>query len=127
VDVAHELDEILQNLQQFLQVILLAQGVSRGSCSPTARRQSLLRRLFGTGRFEDYQARFDERRRASEQALGAGRATVVARVEQAEHLVVENELTGPGSGAEVIPADADASIDARLDALRRARAGGLPG
>jgi exonuclease SbcC len=52
---------------------------------------------------------------------------VVARVEQAEHLVVENELTGPGSGAEVIPADADASIDARLDALRRARAGRTTG
>ncbi|MCE4025290.1 SMC family ATPase [Microbacterium sp. Au-Mic1] len=124
VDVAHELDEILQlNLQQFLQVILLAQGrFARFLLADSRERQSLLRRLFGTGRFEDYQARFDERRRASEQALGAGRATVVARVEQAEHLVVESELTGAGSGAEAMPADVDASIDARLDALHRARA-----
>ena len=124
VDVAHELDEILQlNLQQFLQVILLAQGrFARFLLADSRERQSLLRRLFGTGRFEDYQARFDERRRASEQALGAGRATVVARVEQAEQLVAENDLHGAGAGAETVPADADASVDARLDALHRAGA-----
>jgi len=126
VDVAHELDEILQlNLQQFLQVILLAQGrFARFLLADSRERQSLLRRLFGTGRFEDYQARFDERRRASEQALGAGRASVVARVEQAEQLVAENDLHGAGVGAETVPtaADADASVDGRLDALHRARA-----
>ncbi|MGO4678462.1 AAA family ATPase [Microbacterium sp. 2MCAF23] len=124
VDVAHELDEILQlNLQQFLQVILLAQGrFARFLLADSRERQSLLRRLFGTGRFEDYQARFDERRRASEQALGAGRATVMARVEQAEQLVAENDLHGASAGAETVPADADASVDARLDALHRAGA-----
>ncbi|MGN7862531.1 AAA family ATPase [Microbacterium sp. 22303] len=124
VDVAHELDEILQlNLQQFLQVILLAQGrFARFLLADSRERQSLLRRLFGTGRFEDYQARLDERRRASEQALGAGRATVVARVEQAEQLVAENDLHGASAGAETVPVDADASVDARLDALHRAGA-----
>jgi len=133
VDVAHELDEILQlNLQQFLQVILLAQGrFARFLLADSRERQSLLRRLFGTGRFEDYQARFDERRRASEQALGAGRATVIARIEQAEQLVAENDLGGtdaadPGRaepGSET-PASVgrDPSLDERLDALRRARA-----
>ncbi|MDR2321794.1 MAG: SMC family ATPase [Microbacterium sp.] len=128
VDVAHALDEILQlNLQQFLQVILLAQGrFARFLLADSRERQSLLRRLFGTGRFEDYQARFDDRRRASEQALGAGRATVVARVEQAEKLVTENALHGADPGK----TDADSSVaeesagslDERLDAVRRAGA-----
>ena len=127
VDVAHALDEILQlNLQQFLQVILLAQGrFARFLLADSRERQSLLRRLFGTGRFEDYQARFDERRRASEQALGAGRATVIARVEQAEKLVAENALHGADpsrSEAESPAFDEPApSLDGRLDALRRAK------
>lgn len=128
VDVAHALDEILQlNLQQFLQVILLAQGrFARFLLADSRERQSLLRRLFGTGRFEDYQARFDERRRESEQALGAGRATVLARVEQAEKLVTENALhpTDPGR-ADAASSGSDEpvpSLDRRLDALRRAEA-----
>ena len=127
VDVAHALDEILQlNLQQFLQVILLAQGrFARFLLADSRERQSLLRRLFGTGRFEDYQARFDERRRASEQALGAGRATVIARVEQAEKLVAENALRGADPSrteAESPASDEPApSLDGRLDALRRAK------
>jgi len=128
VDVAHALDEILQlNLQQFLQVILLAQGrFARFLLADSRERQSLLRRLFGTGRFEDYQARFDERRRASEQALGAGRATVIARVEQAEKLVAENALHGADQGgsddASRASGEPAASLDERLDALRRAKA-----
>ncbi|KJL32336.1 AAA family ATPase [Microbacterium azadirachtae] len=128
VDVAHALDEILQlNLQQFLQVILLAQGrFARFLLADSRERQSLLRRLFGTGRFEDYQARFDERRRTSEQALGAGRATVIARVEQAEKLVAENALHSADpsrTDAESPASDEPApSLDGRLDALRRAKA-----
>ncbi|MFB7845239.1 AAA family ATPase [Microbacterium sp. NPDC056052] len=128
VDVAHALDEILQlNLQQFLQVILLAQGrFARFLLADSRERQSLLRRLFDTGRFEDYQARFDERRRASEQALGAGRAAVIARVEQAEKLVAENTLHGADPGREDAESPASdepaPSLDGRLDALRRAQA-----
>ncbi|VXB32134.1 Exonuclease SbcC [Microbacterium sp. 8M] len=123
VDVAHALDEILQlNLQQFLQVILLAQGrFARFLLADSRERQSLLRRLFGTGRFEEYQARFDERRRASEQALGAGRAAVLARVEDAERLVAENDLGGADVPAGA-PQAAGASVDERLEALRRAGA-----
>src|SRR5690606_28838211 len=70
-EAAHELDEILQlSREQFLQVILLAQNrFARFLLTDSKERQALLRRLFGTERFEDVQARFDERRRASENAL----------------------------------------------------------
>ncbi|GAA4479267.1 SMC family ATPase [Microbacterium panaciterrae] len=137
VDVGNELDGILQlNMQQFLQVILLAQGrFAKFLLADSKERQQLLRKLFGTGRFEDYQARFDERRRASEQALDAGQATVRARIETAEQLVVEHGLEAtiageaPGAAAFAPGADAPAveparpeSIGDRLHALERAKA-----
>ncbi|MDR2998966.1 MAG: AAA family ATPase, partial [Microbacterium sp.] len=120
VDVGNELADILQLTQeQFLQVILLAQNrFADFLLSDSNKRQVLLRRLFGTERFEDYQARFDERRRAAEKALGARRATVDARLEQAEGLVVEAEL---GGDAEPVQG---ADSDARIEALRRALARG---
>ncbi|MGB3376693.1 MAG: SMC family ATPase, partial [Microbacterium sp.] len=85
VDVAHALDEILQlSQEQFLQVILLAQNrFADFLLADSKERQALLRRLFDTGRFSDYQARFDERRRAAEQALSGRRATVDARLDEA--------------------------------------------
>lgn len=96
VDVANELDGILQlSQQQFLQVILLAQNrFARFLLADSKERQQLLRKLFGTERFEDVQARFDERRRASEQALGQRRAVVAARLEEAERVVTEEDLWG---------------------------------
>lgn len=116
VDVAHELDEILQlSQEQFLQVILLAQNrFADFLLADSKERQALLRRLFGTERFSDYQARFDERRRAAEQGLAGRRATVDARLDEAERLVSEAELWGD---------DADAApdgTDARIELLRRA-------
>ena len=158
VDVAGELDEILQlSREQFLQVILLAQNrFSEFLLANSKDRQALLRRLFGTERFEDVQARFDDRRRAAEHALGARLATVGARIEEAERLIDAAQLrietdggveqlsdsaggsgaaTGDGpdaaAGGDVRtaaesrrpPAVADraeASIDDRLDELRRA-------
>ncbi|MEV4666250.1 SMC family ATPase [Microbacterium sp. LWO12-1.2] len=132
VDVGNELDEILQlSREQFLQVILLAQNrFSEFLLANSKDRQALLRRLFGTQRFEDVQARFDERRRAAEQALGARVATVTARVEEAERLVDEAELWGepseesdPQESAPRGPGPrAGASTDQRLDDLRRAQA-----
>ncbi|MGB4137870.1 MAG: SMC family ATPase, partial [Microbacterium sp.] len=91
VDVANELSDILQLTQeQFLQVILLAQNRFADFLLADSReRQRLLRRLFGTERFEDVQTRFDERRRAAELALGGRRAAVDARLEQAERVVDE--------------------------------------
>lgn len=94
VDVAHELDDILQlSREQFLQVILLAQNrFSEFLLAGSRDRQALLRRLFGTERFEDVQARFDERRRHAEQSLGARLATVSARLDEAERLVADADL-----------------------------------
>ncbi|PKI90754.1 ATPase [Actinomycetales bacterium SN12] len=116
VDVANELNEILQLTQeQFLQVILLAQNRFADFLLADSReRQALLRRLFGTERFADYQARFDERRREAENALGGSRATVDARLDEAERIVGDAELWGD---------DADAlpdTTDARIERLRRA-------
>ncbi|MEV7631786.1 SMC family ATPase [Microbacterium sp. NPDC089318] len=116
VDVANELNEILQLTQeQFLQVILLAQNRFADFLLADSReRQSLLRRLFGTERFADYQARFDERRRDAEQALGGSRATVDARLDEAERIVGEAGLWG--DDAESAPE----TTDARIELLRRA-------
>lgn len=126
VDVGNELDEILQlSREQFLQVILLAQNrFSEFLLAGSRDRQALLRRLFGTQRFEDVHARFDEHRRAAEQALGSRLATVEARVDEAERLVVADGLSGEAEGDSAAPevSPAPSSIDERLEALRRARA-----
>lgn len=96
VDVAGELDTILQlSREQFLQVILLAQNrFARFLLADSKERQSLLRRLFATERFEDVQARFDERRRSAEHALEGRLATVDASLQQAERLVTTEALWG---------------------------------
>ncbi|MFS0911897.1 AAA family ATPase [Microbacterium sp. 179-I 3D2 NHS] len=142
VDVAHELEEILQlSREQFLQVILLAQNrFSEFLLAGSRDRQALLRRLFGTQRFEDVQSRFDERRRAAEHALGARLATVAARLDEAERLIVSADLGGDSVEAgDSVAADGAAADDGladdgsarplvvattadRLDALRRAKA-----
>jgi exonuclease SbcC len=125
VDVGNELDEILQlSREQFLQVILLAQNrFSEFLLAGSRDRQVLLRRLFGTQRFEDVQARFDDRRREAQQALGARLATVDARVGEAERLVADEELS-PDAEDEAAPSSetAPSSVDERLESLRRAKA-----
>lgn len=127
VDVAGELDEILQlSREQFLQVILLAQNrFSEFLLAGSRDRQALLRRLFGTQRFEDVQARFDERRRQAEQTLGARLAAVEARIDEAERLVAVVGLSGETDEGAATPVEAPpaaATIDERLEALRRAKA-----
>ncbi|MDF2560416.1 MAG: hypothetical protein K0R99_1862 [Microbacterium sp.] len=127
VDVGNELDEILQlSREQFLQVILLAQNrFSEFLLAGSRDRQALLRRLFGTQRFEDVQARFDERRREAEQRLGTRLATVSARIDEAEQLVTASGLSGDPDDTMPSAVDAAASgplpVDERLEALRRAR------
>src|SRR5690606_13222651 len=120
VDVAHELEEILQlSQEQFLQVILLAQNRFADFLLADSReRQALLRRLFGTERFSDYQARFDDRRRAAEQVLAGRRATVDARLDEAERIVSEAALWG--EDAESAPDTADARIQRLRRAISRA-------
>ena len=129
VDVANELDEILQlNQGQFLQVILLAQNrFARFLLADSKERQALLRRLFRTERFEDVQARFDERRRASEQALGARLATVTARVEEAESLVTAAELWGARTDDGQDAGDSGAHGDGGRDGVRESDSGGDAG
>ncbi|MCK3770093.1 SMC family ATPase [Microbacterium aerolatum] len=119
--VADELDEILQlSKEQFLQVILLAQNrFARFLLADSKERQVLLRRLFSTERFEDVQARFDERRRASENALTGVHATVDARLDEAERVVTAAELWGE-HGDEPTTASTQDRIDALRAALTRA-------
>ncbi|MFJ4224162.1 AAA family ATPase [Microbacterium sp. NPDC089695] len=127
-EAAYELDEILQlSREQFLQVILLAQNrFSEFLLAGSRDRQALLRRLFGTERFEDVQVRFDERRRAAEHELSAGLAAVEARLDEAERLVAAT-ASEPDADADDAPAretgsDALRSTEERLDDLDRARA-----
>ncbi len=122
VDVAHALEEILQlTREQFLQVILLAQNrFSEFLLAGSKERQALLRRLFGTERFEDVQVRFEERRRASEQVLGQRLVRLAARLDEGEALV-EAEGLGPPED-DLAPAASALDTAARIDALRRAEA-----
>lgn len=123
VDVADELDAILQlNQQQFLQVILLAQNrFARFLLADSKDRQTLLRRLFGTERFRDVQERFEERRRASELTVQATLATVAARTEEAEGVVTAADLWGSdGHADESVPDTGQATTEDRITGLRRA-------
>ncbi|MEW1960875.1 SMC family ATPase [Microbacterium sp. NPDC077644] len=119
--VADELDGIVQlSREQFLQVILLAQNrFARFLLADSKERQALLRRLFGTERFEDVQARFDERRRASENALAGAAARVDTRIDEAERVVTDGELWGD-AGTAPEPSSTAARIGALRAALGRA-------
>ncbi|WP_341935438.1 SMC family ATPase [Microbacterium sp. LWO14-1.2] len=131
-EAAYELDDILQlSREQFLQVILLAQNrFSEFLLAGSRERQALLRRLFGTERFEDVQARFDERRRAAEQELASGLAVVAARLDEAERLVENAGLLtedreaveGGSPRGEGTHAAAALTTEQRLDELALARA-----
>ncbi|MGT2424720.1 AAA family ATPase [Amnibacterium kyonggiense] len=82
VDVAEHLGPILQlTREQFLQVILLAQGRFQEFLrARTDERLGLLRALFGTERFQRFEAEVAERAKALEQALAAASATMRADV-----------------------------------------------
>ena len=71
VDVGHELGPILGlTQQQFLQVILLAQGkFAQFLHASNDERQALLRTLFDSHRFSDYEKLLDDRRREVEALL----------------------------------------------------------
>lgn len=96
VDVARELDEILGlNQQQFLQVILLAQGrFAEFLLARNDDRQRLLRKLFGTRTYEEYQSALEQRRKDAELALGAAGDGVVHLLGEAERLIEADGLAG---------------------------------
>jgi exonuclease SbcC len=122
-DVGLALDEILGlTRDQFLQVILLAQGrFQQFLLAKNDERQTLLRTLFGTRRYEQYQQALEDRRRAAERELGEGGALVGMLLDQVDRLVAERGLGDPS-------ADGDAStvgdpaerLDLALRAVARA-------
>ncbi|MFE5408402.1 AAA family ATPase [Microbacterium sp. NPDC056569] len=133
-DVGLLLDEVLGlNAQQFQQVILLAQNrFSRFLLAPGAERQSLLRALFGTRRYEEYARELGERSKAAQHELDALGERARTLLDQAERLVVAHELVPAEEADLATPLDLAArraAVDLgaqrasyRLDTLTRERA-----
>ncbi|HYI51167.1 MAG TPA: SMC family ATPase [Microbacterium sp.] len=120
VDVARDLDEILGlNQQQFLQVILLAQGrFAEFLLAKNDDRQRLLRKLFGTRTYEDYQNALEQRRKEAERALAAAGDGVILLLGEAGRLIEADDLGGdaPEAGA----AERAMSVAERFEAGDRA-------
>lgn len=118
-EVAQELDGILGlNAQQFQQVILLAQNkFSRFLLATAAERQTLLRTLFGTRRFEQYKDELELRRRDAQKSVEASGERARTLLDVAERLIVQHELQGE---VEVPAADLPARREAASVALQRA-------
>ncbi|WP_111467127.1 AAA family ATPase [Microbacterium suaedae] len=77
-------DVVGLNQQQFLQVILLAQGrFARFLLAKNDERQKLLRTLFGTRRFQDYETALDERRRQHRASVDSRTEALRAILDQA--------------------------------------------
>lgn len=95
-DVALLLDGILGlNAQQFQQVILLAQNrFSRFLLASPSERQTLLRTLFGTRRFEEYKDDLEERRRQAQRRLEGAGERAGTLLDLAERLIDERGLGG---------------------------------
>jgi exonuclease SbcC len=100
-EVALVLDEILGlNVQQFQQVILLAQNkFSRFLLATAAERQTLLRTLFGTRRFEHYKDELDARRREAQRAVDTSGEGARTLLEVAERLIAQHDLAGESAEA----------------------------
>lgn len=92
-----ELDEVLGlSQQQFLQVILLAQNrFSKFLHADNDERQKLLRRLFGTRSYLEYQEAFDTRRRDAERALGEASVGIDLILDTAERTLAADGLLAP--------------------------------
>jgi len=112
-DVGLFLDEVLGlNAQQFQQVILLAQNrFSRFLLASGAERQSLLRALFGTRRYEEYARELGERGKAAQHEVDALGERARTLLDQAERLVAAHEL---------VPAEPDREAPVDLAARRTA-------
>ncbi|WP_166866522.1 AAA family ATPase [Salinibacterium sp. ZJ70] len=131
VDVAAQIERIVQlTRDQFLQVILLAQNrFHEFLLAESENRQKLLRTLFGTRRFDEYDQQLQERRKAvDEQLRDAGRdldslVAQLGELVEAEAPSATNELPGwAGTGvAELVRAAAEADA-ARIEAVAAAEA-----
>lgn len=122
VDVARELDEILGlNQQQFLQVILLAQGrFAEFLLARNDDRQRLLRKLFGTRTYEDYQNVLEQRRKDAERALAAAGDGVDLLLGEADRLVDADDPAGDASESDTAPVPVLARFEAGERAAQRA-------
>ncbi len=124
VDVARELDEILGlSQQQFLQVILLAQGrFAEFLLAKNDDRQRLLRKLFGTRTYEDYQSALEQRRKDAERALAAAADGVLLLLGEADRLIGADGLAGEAADTEGTeqPSSSPATVADRFEAGERA-------
>lgn len=104
-NVALALDDVLGlSQQQFLQVILLAQNrFAEFLLARSDERQKLLRRLFGTRTYEQYQEALEQRRRDAEAALAAAGDGVRLLLGEAERLAAaEGTWEGFGAAGEML-------------------------
>ncbi|GAA1997817.1 SMC family ATPase [Microbacterium pumilum] len=113
VDVARDLDEILGlNQQQFLQVILLAQNrFAEFLHAKNDERQRLLRRLFGTRTYEDYQTALEQRRKDAERDLAVAGDGVALLLDESDRLIAAHDLAGEGAP----PAGSEAGRNGAMD------------
>ena len=109
--------------EQFLQVILLAQNrFARFLLATHGERQALLRTLFGTRRFEEYEHALEQRRKESEARVARDGDTLAHRLDDAERLIEDHHLGGEDAGGEAV-AIATQRVDdtgVRIDAVRQA-------
>ncbi|MGN6446667.1 AAA family ATPase [Amnibacterium sp.] len=126
VDVAEHLGPVLQlTREQFLQVILLAQGRFQEFLkAKTDERLGLLRALFGTERFQRFEAEVSERAKALEQQVAAGAAAVRADAARLAALVEEDvpEEPEPSWAASIVERlrTAAAAAEAEAETARTA-------
>ncbi|QAY60376.1 SMC family ATPase [Microbacterium protaetiae] len=108
------LGEILGlNREQFQQVILLAQNrFAQFLLASGGDRQALLRTLFGSRTYQEYERLLDERRKDAEDALADRRRVIELALDDAENTVAAHELAGEGAPGNALPD--------RLGALDRA-------
>lgn len=109
-DVGEALHDILPLTQeQFLQVILLAQNrFAKFLLAGHGERQALLRTLFGTRRFEEYEHALEHRRKDSEARVARDGDALTHRLDEAERLILEHGLGGTVHSADgAAPEDDD--------------------
>ena len=125
-DVGHAIDEVVGlSHQQFLQVILLAQNrFSQFLLAGNVDRQRVLRTLFGTQIYEDYEKRLDERRRESEREQERDAGHLQRLQSDAEALAREAgwHVSGETIDLERVAARAGYDLQTRADAVERADA-----
>nr|WP_153744882.1 SMC family ATPase [Microbacterium sp. SYP-A9085] len=97
-EAAELLGEILGlNREQFQQVILLAQNrFAQFLLARNDERQALLRTLFGSRRYQDYEAALEQRRKDAEAAVADRLRAVETVLDEAAHLAADHGFTGEG-------------------------------